>query len=102
MATFPEITFVSTEVAQSGPETFEVSGDLTIKGVTRPVSVEFEYTGTAVDVLGATRLGLEGKTVVNRKDWGINWNAALEAGGVLVGEKVTLEFEVSATRTENA
>lgn len=102
METYPEITFVSTEVAQSGPETFEVSGDLTIKGVTRPVSVEFEYTGTAVDAFGATRLGLEGKTVVNRKDWGINWNAALEAGGVLVGEKVTLEFEVSATRTENA
>jgi polyisoprenoid-binding protein YceI len=64
------------------------------------VSVDFEYTGTAVDPFQNERIGFEGKTVVNRKDWGVNWNAALEAGGVLVGEKVTLEFEVSAIRTD--
>ena len=102
METFPEITFASTGVAKTGDDTFEVTGDLTIKGVTRPVTVEFDYTGTAVDPYGNTRLGLEGKTTVNRKDWGVNWNAALEAGGVLVSEKVTLEFDVSAIRSADA
>jgi polyisoprenoid-binding protein YceI len=62
------------------------------------VTIDFEYTGTAVDPYGNHRIGLDGKTTVNRKDWGVNWNAALEAGGVLVSEKVTLEFEVSAIR----
>jgi polyisoprenoid-binding protein YceI len=101
MASYPEIRFVSTEVAPAGEDAYRVSGDLTIKGVTKPVTVDFEYTGTAVDPFGNTRLGLEGKTTVNRKDWGVNWNAALEAGGVLVSEKVTLEFEVSAIRTDD-
>jgi polyisoprenoid-binding protein YceI len=78
--------------------TYRVTGDLTIKGVTRPVTIDFEYTGSAVDPFGNQRLGLEGSTTVNRKDWGINWNAALDTGGVLVSEKVTLEFEVSAIR----
>ena len=102
METFPEITFASTGVAKTVDDTFEVTGDLTIKGVTRSVTVEFDYTGTAVDPYGNTRLGLEGKTTVNRKDWGVNWNAALEAGGVLVSEKVTLEFDVSAIRSADA
>ena len=102
VATFPEITFASTGVAKTVDDTFEVTGDLTIKGVTRSVTVEFDYTGTAVDPYGNTRLGLEGKTTVNRKDWGVNWNAALEAGGVLVSEKVTLEFDVSAIRSADA
>jgi polyisoprenoid-binding protein YceI len=76
-----------------------VTGDLTIKGVTRPVTVDLEYTGSAADPFGNQRIGLEGATTINRKDWGINWNAALEAGGLLVSEKVTLEFEVSAIRS---
>ena len=99
MDQYPEIRFASTSVEQLDTESFRVTGDLTIKGVTKPVTVDFEYTGTAVDPFGDTRIGLEGKTTVNRKDWGVNWNAALEAGGVLVSEKVTLEFEVSAVRT---
>lgn len=101
MESHPLITFVSTSVAPVGDE-FSVTGDLTIKGVTKPVTVVFEYTGTAVDPFGNTRLGLEGSTTINRKDWGITWNAALDAGGVLVGEKVTLEFEVSAIRNADA
>ena len=100
MDTYPEITFASTAVEQVDSENYRVNGDLTIKGVTKPVSVELEYTGTAVDPFGNQRIGFEGKTTVNRKDWGVNWNAALETGGVLVGEKVTLEFEVSAIRTD--
>ena len=99
MDTYPEIRFVSTAVEQTGDDEYQVTGDLTIKGITKPVTVEFEYTGTAVDPYGNTRIGLDGKTTVNRKDWGVSWNAALEAGGVLVSEKVTLEFEVSAIRT---
>ncbi len=94
----PQITYVSTAVEQVDAESYRVTGDLTIKGVTKPVAVEFEYTGTAVDPFGNTRIGFEGKTTVNRKDWGVNWNAVLEAGGLLVSEKVTLEFDISAVR----
>ena len=74
--------------------------DLTIKGVTKPVTIDLDYTGTTVDPFGNTRLGLEGSVVVNGKDWGVNWNAALEAGCVLVSEKATLEFDVSAIRPQ--
>ncbi|HEX6658955.1 MAG TPA: YceI family protein [Ilumatobacter sp.] len=99
MDEYPEITFRSTSVEQTGDAEYRVTGDLTIKGITKPVSVDFDYTGAAVDPFGNQRIGLEGTTTINRKDWGVNWNAALEAGGVLVSEKVTLEFEVSAVRT---
>jgi polyisoprenoid-binding protein YceI len=58
-----------------------------------------EFTGAAVDPLGNQRIGLEGSATINRKDWGVNWNAALEAGGVLVSDKIVLEFEVSAIKT---
>lgn len=100
METYPTLTFVSTSVEPTGEDHFKVTGDLTIKGVTKPVTVDFEYIGTAVDPFGNHRLGLEGTTTINRKDWGVNWNAALEAGGVLVSEKVTLELEVSAIRSD--
>jgi len=99
MEAYPEITFASTGVEQLDAENYRVTGDLTIKGVTKPVSVDFEYTGTAVDPYNNQRIGFEGSTTVNRKDWGVSWNAALDAGGVLVSEKVTLEFDVSAIRT---
>ncbi|HQV57112.1 MAG TPA: YceI family protein [Ilumatobacteraceae bacterium] len=98
MDTYPTITFVSTAVAKTGDDTFAVTGNLTMRGVTKPITIDFDYAGTAVDAFNAQRIGLEGKVVVNRKDWGINWNAALDAGGVMVGDKVTLEFEVSAIK----
>ncbi|WP_026875266.1 YceI family protein [Jiangella gansuensis] len=97
--TYPEITFVSTSVEQIDETTFRVTGDLTIKDVTRPVSVDFDYHGSAVDPFGNARVGFEGSVVINRKDFNVTWNAPLEAGGVLVSEKVTLEFEVSAIKS---
>jgi polyisoprenoid-binding protein YceI len=101
MATYPEIRFVSTSFEQVDPETFRVTGDLTIKGVTKPITFDLEYTGTVIDPWGNRRVGLEGNVTVNRKDWGVNWNAALEAGGVLVSEKVVLEFEISAVQQKS-
>lgn len=99
METYPEIRFTSTSVEALGSDNYRVTGDLTIKGTTKPVSIDFEYTGSATDPFGNHRIGFEGSTTVNRKDWGLNWNAPLEAGGVLVSEKVTLEFELSAIRS---
>ena len=96
---FPQITFVSTAVEPVGSDVVRVTGDLTIKGTTRPVTVDFTYEGTATDPFGNLRVGFEGAVTINRKDWGVNWNAALEAGGVLVSEKITLEFEISAIKS---
>jgi polyisoprenoid-binding protein YceI len=93
----PEITFVSTDVSRDGNE-WTITGDLTIKGVTKSVTVPFEETGTAQDPFGNVRVGFEGAVTVNRKDWGLTWNATLETGGVLVSEKIKLEFDVSAIR----
>lgn len=93
---FPELRFVSTAVTRKDADTWTVTGDLTIKDVTRPVSIDFESTGSARDPFGNLRVGFEGGVTVNRKDWGLTWNAALETGGVLVSEKVKLEFDVSA------
>ncbi len=99
MEEFPQITFVSTSARQVDAATFELTGDLTIKGVTNSVTVPFTYEGSALDPFGNTRVGFEGSVAVSRKDYGITWNAALETGGVLVSDKITLEFEVSAVKT---
>lgn len=96
--TYPTITFTSTGVTRVGDDTFVLVGDLTIKDVTKTVEVEFEHTGTARDPWGQTRAGFEGRAVINRKDWGVNFNAALETGGLLVSEKITLEFDLSAVK----
>lgn len=95
--TYPTITFASTTVAVAG-ENLRVEGNLTIKDVTRPVTMDFEFDGVAVDPFGNERVGLSGSLPVNRKDFGLVWNAALETGGVLVSENVTLIFEVSAIK----
>lgn len=95
---YPEITFVSTEIKQAGETSFEVTGDLTVKGVTKSITIPLEYEGTAQDPFGNTRVGFEGSTTISRKEFGVTWNAALETGGVLVGDKVVLEFEVSAVK----
>ena len=94
---FPELTFRSTGVEQDG-DVYRITGDLTIRDVTKPVTVDFEFTGLAKDPFGNVRAGFEGSTTINRKDWGITFNAALETGGVLVSEKVGLEFDISAIK----
>jgi polyisoprenoid-binding protein YceI len=99
MDEYPAITFTSTNVEQVADDTFRVTGDLTIKGVTRPIAIDFEYQGAATDPFGNTRLGFEGSVAISRKDYGITWNATLETGGVLVSDKVELEFEVSAVKS---
>ena len=98
VASYPEITFVSTGVRQTGETEFELTGDLTIKGVTNPVTIPFSYEGSATDPFGNLRVGFEGSVTINRKDYGVTWNAALETGGVLVSDKITLEFEISAVK----
>ncbi|QIG45145.1 YceI family protein [Nocardioides anomalus] len=94
---FPNITFTSTSVERDGDD-WSITGDLTIKGVTHSIEVPFEYTGSATDPFGNTRIGFEGKATLLRKDWGLSWNAALETGGVLVSDKIKLEFDVSAIK----
>jgi polyisoprenoid-binding protein YceI len=98
LATYPEILFESTAAEQVDDTTFRLTGDLTIKNVTKPVTVDFTFEGAATDPFGNQRVGFEGSVVINRKDYGVTWNAALETGGVLVSEKITLEFEVSAIK----
>ncbi|WP_183095447.1 YceI family protein [Nocardioides stalactiti] len=93
----PTWTFVSTAVSRDGDD-WEITGDLTIKGVSHSVTIEFEENGSAKDPFGNLRVGFEGDVVVNRKDWGLTWNAALETGGLLVSEKVKLEFDISAIK----
>ena len=99
---FPQITFASTAVEKTGPTSLEVTGDLTIKDVTRSVTIPFDFEGAATDPYGNLRVGFEGSVVINRKDYGITFNAALETGGVMVSEKITLEFEISAIKTQPA
>ncbi|WP_405529580.1 YceI family protein [Streptomyces avidinii] len=95
---FPDITFRTTSVEPRSDTEYRVTGDLTIKDTTRPVTVDFEYTGNAVDPYGNRRVGLEGSVAISRKEFGVTWNAALEGGGVLVGDKVVLEFDISAIK----
>ncbi|MER7668384.1 YceI family protein [Kitasatospora sp. NPDC096128] len=95
---FPDITFRSTAVEAKSDTEYRVTGDLTIKDTTRPIGIDFEYTGNAVDPYGNLRVGLEGSVTISRKEFGVTWNAALEGGGVLVGDKVVLEFDLSAIK----
>ncbi|MBY5162164.1 YceI family protein [Salsipaludibacter albus] len=100
MENHPEIRFTSTDVTKDG-DVFNVTGDLTIKGTTKSVTIPFEFTGAATDPFGNERVGFEGSVQVNRKDWDLNWNAPLNAGGVLVSDKVTLELDLSAIKQDS-
>ena len=91
---FPEITFRSTKLERVGDAHYRVTGDLTIHGVTKPVVLDVSDEGRTKDPWGGERAGYSAKTKINRKDFGLGWNVALETGGILVGEDVTIRLEV--------
>jgi len=93
---YPTLTFRSTRIAPKGQGTFEVTGDLTIHGITRPIAVAVSLLGTAKDPWGNERLAFEAETTINRKDFGLLWNATLETGGFLVGDDVRISVSVQA------
>jgi len=96
---FPTLTFKSRRVTRTGADTFDVVGDLTIHGVTKEVTLPATYLGTAKDPWGNSRAGFESELTLNRKDFGLTWNAALETGGFLVGDEVKVGFSVQAIAT---
>jgi polyisoprenoid-binding protein YceI len=100
--TYPTITFKSTDVSVVDGDTFRLTGDLTIRDTTGPVTIDLELTGATNDPWGMFRIGFEGNVVVNRRDWGLGWNMALDTGGLLVSEKITIELDVAAVRPADA
>ena len=94
---FGEWSFTSTAIRAEG-DAYVIAGDLTIHGETRPVELATEFNGVAVDPFGNTRAGFESSVTISRKEFGLTWNAALEAGGVLVSDKVTITLDVSAIK----
>ena len=90
---YPTITFRSTKVEAAGDGEYKLTGDLTIKDVTKPVTLELEYLGTVASPWGDQRAGFSATTEISRKEWGIEYNMALEAGGVVVGDKIKLNID---------
>jgi polyisoprenoid-binding protein YceI len=99
---YPHMVFRSTRVEVSGSERAKLYGDLTIKEVTRPVVLDVEFQGAAKSPWGTTSYGFTGHTTINRKDWNLVWNVALETGGVLVGDEVRIDIELELVKTEEA
>lgn len=96
----PDITFVSTRVEEVEDHAYLVTGDLTIRDVTQTLAIPIALTGVETDAFGVLRAGFEGSRKVNRRDFGLVWNMPLDSGGVLVSERISLEFEISAVRAE--
>ncbi|MCI5825830.1 MAG: YceI family protein [Arcanobacterium sp.] len=97
---YPGVKFVSTAVKVLDDETLEISGDLTIRDQTHSLTIPFEFMGAVTDAFGNKRIGFEGTTTISRKEFGLTWNKAVEAGGVLVSDKIVLEIEISAIEQE--
>ncbi|MFD5700569.1 YceI family protein [Streptomyces lasiicapitis] len=95
---FPQMTFRSTKAEALGGEDYRITGDLTILGTTKPLTIDLEFNGAAKDPFGNERVGFEGKAEILRSEWGLTWNAALETGGVLVSDKIKLNFDISAIK----
>jgi polyisoprenoid-binding protein YceI len=95
---YPTLTFESTGVEAVKGDHWKVTGDLTIKGVSKPVVLDVEFEGAQTDPWGGARVGFTASTEIDREDWGLSWNQALETGGVLVGKKIKIELGVEATR----
>ncbi|MEV8567896.1 YceI family protein [Streptomyces sp. NPDC051322] len=96
---FPHMRFRSTHAEYLGGDKYRMTGDLSIKDVTKPLAIDLEFNGAATDVYGNQRVGFEGTAAILRSDWGLTWNAALETGGVMVSDKVKLTFDISAIRS---
>jgi polyisoprenoid-binding protein YceI len=94
----PHIKFKSTRVEKKGKDDYALTGELTIRETTLPVTLEVEYAGRVKDPWGGERVGFSAKTSLNRKDFGLTWNVALEAGGLLVGDKVDISIEIEAIK----
>lgn len=94
----PTLRFVSTKIERTRGESGSMTGDLTIRGVTRPVTLNVDLLGTAQDPWGGTRAIFSASTKINREDFGLTWNMALEAGGVLVSKEVNIELEITAVK----
>jgi polyisoprenoid-binding protein YceI len=97
---YPALTFKSTSVRPTGGTSFELAGDLTIKDITRPVTLSGEFLGWGPDMEGKAMFAASAKTTIDREDWDMTWNMAVETGGFLVGKKVDLEIEVEAHRVD--
>ncbi|MFI9154795.1 YceI family protein [Streptomyces sp. NPDC053367] len=95
---FPTMTFRSTGAEALGGDDYRITGDLSILGVTRPISIDLEFNGAAKDPFGNERVGFEGKAEILRSEFGLTWNAALETGGVLISDKIKLNFDISAIK----
>jgi polyisoprenoid-binding protein YceI len=95
---YPEMVFTSTDVAQLEEDVYRVTGDLTIKDVTRPVTIDFALTGSALDPFGNMRVGFEGALAIKRSDWQLTYNSVLETGGVLISDRIQVEFDVSVIK----
>ncbi|MEH0473039.1 YceI family protein [Streptomyces hayashii] len=95
---FPLMTFRSTSAEALGGDDYRISGELSILGVTKPLTIDLEFNGSAKDPFGNERVGFEGKAEILRSDWGLTWNAALETGGVLISDKIKLNFDISAIK----
>jgi polyisoprenoid-binding protein YceI len=100
--TFPRMSFRSTHAEERGGDAYRMTGDLTIRGVTRPITIDLEFNGSATDPFGNQRIGFEGTAELLRSDWGLTYNAALETGGVLVGDRIKLTFDISAIKASAA
>ena len=98
VAKYPTITFKSTKVEADGPGKFKVTGDLTLHGVTKPVVLDVESSGAPVKVMGGLHAGASATTKINRSDFGLTWNKALETGGVVVGDEVAISIDVEAIK----
>jgi polyisoprenoid-binding protein YceI len=96
VAKHPEITFVSSNITRKDGDEYDVRGKLTIRGVAKEISIPVTFLGHAKDPWGNARLGFEAETTINRKDFGLTWNAALETGGFLVGDEVKISLQVQA------
>ncbi len=97
-AEFPTLTFKSTRVEKTDDNHGKIYGDLTIRGVTRPVVLDTEYAGTAKSPWGTTSAGFSATTKISRKEWDLNWNVALETGGFLVGDQVNINIELEIVK----